>query len=41
MKMQNELVALAAGIVETVHVSERQTVEAGQKLVTLRPVPTG
>ncbi len=40
MKMQNELVALAAGIVEAVHVSERQTVEAGQKLVTLRPVPT-
>ena len=37
MKMQNELVALAPGIVEAVHVTERQTVEAGQKLVTLRP----
>ena len=41
MKMQNELVALAPGIVEAVHVNERQTVEAGQKLVTLRPVPVG
>ena len=40
MKMQNELTAQAPGIVEAVHVSERQTVEAGQKLVTLRPVPT-
>ena len=37
MKMQNELVAQAPGIVEAVHVTERQTVEAGQKLVTLRP----
>jgi biotin carboxyl carrier protein len=37
MKMQNELVALAPGIVEAVHVAERQTVEAGQKLVTLKP----
>jgi biotin carboxyl carrier protein len=39
MKMQNELTAQAPGIVEAVHVSERQTVEAGQKLVTLRPAP--
>ena len=41
MKMQNELVAHGPGIVEAIHVSERQTVEAGQKLVTLRPAPTG
>ena len=39
MKMQNELMAQAPGIVEAVHVTERQTVEAGQKLVTLRPAP--
>jgi biotin carboxyl carrier protein len=39
MKMQNELAAQAPGIVEAVHVRERQTVEAGQRLVTLRPVP--
>ena len=37
MKMQNELTAQAPGIVEAIHVSERQTVDAGQKLVTLRP----
>ena len=37
MKMQNELTAQQPGIVATIHVTERQTVEAGQKLVTLRP----
>jgi len=37
MKMQNELIAQQPGIVEAIHVTERQTVEAGQKLVTLRP----
>lgn len=37
MKMQNELVATAPGIVEAIHVAAKQTVEAGQKLVTLRP----
>ena len=31
------VVALQPGIVEAIHVTERQTVEAGQKLVTLRP----
>ena len=35
MKMQNELAAERGGTVEAVHVSERQTVEAGAKLVTL------
>ncbi len=37
MKMQNELTAQQPGIVTAVHVTERETVEAGQKLVTLRP----
>jgi biotin carboxyl carrier protein len=35
--MQNELMAQQPGIVEAIHVTARQTVEAGQKLVTLRP----
>ena len=39
MKMQNELTAERGGIVEAVHVSERQTVESGAKLVTLKPAP--
>jgi biotin carboxyl carrier protein len=36
MKMQNELTAERGGIVEAVHVTERQSVEAGQKLVSLK-----
>ena len=36
MKMQNELTAERGGIVEAVHVAERQTVESGAKLVTLK-----
>ena len=40
MKMQNELTVQQPGIVEAIHVTERQTVEAGQKLVTLRPAST-
>jgi len=35
MKMQNELAALVGGVVESVLVEERQTVEAGAKLVRL------
>lgn len=37
MKMQNELTAVVGGIVTAVHVEERRTVEAGQKLVSLEP----
>ncbi len=37
MKMQNELTAERGGVVEAVHVSERQTVESGQRLVSLAP----
>jgi biotin carboxyl carrier protein len=37
MKMQNELAALVGGTVEAVLVEERQTVEAGAKLVRLGP----
>jgi biotin carboxyl carrier protein len=36
MKMQNELTSERGGVVETVHVAERQTVESGAKLVTLK-----
>jgi biotin carboxyl carrier protein len=36
MKMQNELTATVGGIVETIFVGERQTVEAGAKLVRLK-----
>ena len=36
MKMQNELAATTSGIVETIFVSERQTVESGAKLVRLK-----
>ena len=39
MKMQNELAALVGGMVEAVLVTERQTVEAGAKLVRLVPSP--
>jgi len=39
MKMQNELAAERGGTVEAVHVTERQTVEAGAKLVTLGAAP--
>ncbi len=35
MKMQNELAALVGGVVEAVLVEERQTVEAGARLVRL------
>jgi len=38
MKMQNELAAEAAGVVEQVHIAPRQSVESGQTLVTLGPV---
>jgi len=37
MKMQNELSAEAAGVVEKVHVGPKQSVEAGQTLVTVGP----
>jgi len=36
MKMQNELTATVGGIVETIFVGERQTVESGAKLVRLK-----
>ena len=36
MKMQNELTATVGGVVETIFVSERQTVESGAKLVRLK-----
>ena len=36
MKMQNELAATVGGVVETIFVSERQTVESGAKLVRLK-----
>jgi len=39
MKMQNELAASVGGVVETVFVTERQTVEAGAKLLRLGPAP--
>jgi biotin carboxyl carrier protein len=39
MKMQNELTAQVGGVVETVFVSERQTVEAGARLLRLVPLP--
>ena len=39
MKMQNELAAEAGGIVEQVHVAPRQSVEAGQTLITVGPPP--
>ena len=38
MKMQNELTAQTGGVVESVFVAERQTVEAGAKLLQLAPV---
>jgi biotin carboxyl carrier protein len=38
MKMQNELAARTGGIVRTIHVRERQNVEAGQVLVSLEPL---
>ncbi|HVH08674.1 MAG TPA: acetyl-CoA carboxylase biotin carboxyl carrier protein subunit [Gemmatimonadales bacterium] len=37
MKLENELRAPHAGIVETVHVAAGQTVEKGMPLVTLAP----
>jgi biotin carboxyl carrier protein len=39
MKMQNELTAQVGGVVETVFVTERQTVESGAKLLRLGPLP--
>ncbi|MEP7028172.1 MAG: biotin/lipoyl-containing protein [Candidatus Eisenbacteria bacterium] len=39
MKMQNELAAITGGVVETIFVSERQTVESGAKLVKLKAGP--
>ena len=39
MKMQNELTALVGGVVEAIHVAERQTVESGAKLLSLRARP--
>jgi biotin carboxyl carrier protein len=41
MKMQNELTAERGGVVEAVHVNERQTVESGARLVTLKPAADG
>ncbi len=40
MKMQNELAAQVGGVVEAVFVGERQTVEAGAKLLKLGPATT-
>ena len=37
MKMQNELTAATGGVVEAILVRDRQTVEAGAKLVRLAP----
>jgi pyruvate carboxylase subunit B len=37
MKMQNEISAPSAGIVQELHVSKGQAVAAGAKLVTLKP----
>ena len=37
MKMQNEIPAPAAGVVQTVHVTEGKAVAAGAKLVSLAP----
>jgi len=39
MNMQNELAAQIGGVVEAVLVEEHRTVEAGTKLVRLRPAP--
>jgi biotin carboxyl carrier protein len=39
MKMENELRAQRAGVVQTVHVAPGQTVDKGASLVTLGPVP--
>jgi biotin carboxyl carrier protein len=39
MKMQTELKAVVGGVVEQVYAREGQTVEAGQKLVSLRAAP--
>ncbi len=39
MKMQNEIAAPQAGVVQAIHVSERQAVGSGEKLVTLGPLP--
>lgn len=39
MKMQNEITAPADGVVQTLHVREREAVGAGAKLVTLKAPP--
>jgi len=39
MKMENELRAQRAGVVETVHVAAGQTVDKGASLITLAPAP--
>ena len=39
MKMENELRAQRAGVVETVHVAAGQTVDKGASLITLASVP--
>jgi len=41
MKMQNEIAAPAAGVVEAVHVAEGQAIESGVELVTLSAPPEG
>ena len=37
MKMQNELVSHAGGVVTEIHVAEKSAVRAGAKLITLKP----
>lgn len=37
MKMQNELVSHAGGVVTEIHVAEKAAVSAGAKLITLKP----
>ncbi len=38
MKMQNEIAAVAAGKIKTIHVREREAVAGGARLVTIVPV---
>lgn len=40
MKMENELTAEAAGIVQAIHVTAGQTIESGALLIELAPLPT-
>ncbi len=39
MKMQNEIAAPEGGVVQAIHVTERQAVASGEELVTLGPLP--